>query len=64
LVEETLKLERGLPAGSPFDLQNKKFGGKGVGGQRVGPRKSVIIGAVGIGALLTFLFVALAKDKS
>ena len=49
---------------SDVNRARKNYGGKGIGGQRVSPRKSVMIGVVAIGALLIFLIVALAKDKS
>ena len=49
---------------SDVNRARKNYGGKRIGGQRVSPSKSVIIGMVAIGALLIFLIVALAKDKS
>jgi hypothetical protein len=42
----------------------KNYGGKGVGGRRVNPKKSLIVGAVTLGIVVTILIVALAKDKS
>ena len=42
----------------------KNYGGKGVGGRRVNPKKSLIVGAVTLGIVFTILIVALAKDKS
>jgi hypothetical protein len=42
----------------------KNYGGKGAGGQRVNPKKNLIVAAVTLGVLFTILIVALAKDKS
>ncbi len=49
---------------SEADRVGKNYGGKGVGGRRVDPKRSLIFGAVFLGALFTFVFVALANDKS
>jgi hypothetical protein len=42
----------------------KNYGGKGFGGQRVDPKRSLIIGAIFVGALLTIVFILVANDKS
>ncbi len=41
----------------------KNYGGKGIGGKRVNPRNSLIVGAA-LGAVLVALIVAAARDKS
>jgi hypothetical protein len=46
------------------DRVSKNYGGKGVGGKRVNPKKSHIVGAVTLGALVTVLIVLLAVQKS
>ena len=46
------------------DTVSRDYGGKGIGGKRVNPRRSRIIGAAIIGGLIVVLAVALAKDKS
>ena len=43
---------------------SRNYGGKGFGGRRVNPRKSLIAGIIVVGALLTLVFVAVAIDKS
>jgi len=45
------------------DRVRKNYGGKGIGGRRVDPKRSLIIGAIFAGALLTIVFVV-ANDKS
>ena len=42
----------------------KNYGGKGIGGRRVDPKKNLIVAAVILGTVFTVLIVALAKDKS
>lgn len=49
---------------SEVERVSKNYGGKGIGGKRVNPRKSLIVGAVTLGAVLVVLVVALAMDKS
>ena len=46
------------------DRVSKNYGGKGFGGRRVNPKKSLIVGIVVVGALLALVFVAVANDKS
>jgi hypothetical protein len=46
------------------DRVRKNYGGKGFGGHRVDPKKSLIAGIVIVAVLLTVVFVAVAKDKS
>ncbi|MGI8744987.1 MAG: hypothetical protein ACR2NN_20935 [Bryobacteraceae bacterium] len=49
---------------SEVDRIRKNYGGKGFGGRRVDPKRSLIAGAIIVGALFTIVFVAVAKDKS
>ncbi len=49
---------------SEVDRVRKNYGGKGIGGRRVDPKRSLIVSAAIVGALFTILIVALAKDKS
>jgi len=46
------------------DRVRKNYGGKGFGGHRVDPKRSLIVGAIFVGALLTIVFVLVANDKS
>jgi hypothetical protein len=46
------------------DRIRKDYGRKGFGGRRVDPKRSLVIGAIFIGALLTVVFVLVAQDKS
>jgi hypothetical protein len=49
---------------SQVEQVRKNYGGKGIGGHRVDPKKNLITSAVILGTLFTILLVALAKDKS
>ena len=49
---------------SEVDRVRKNYGGKGFGGHRVDPKRSLIVGAIFVGALLTIVFVLVANDKS
>lgn len=49
---------------SEADRVRKNYGGKGVGGRRVDPKRNLIFGAALVGALFTILIIALANDKS
>jgi hypothetical protein len=62
-IEVDLKQTFTLPY-SEVERVSKNYGGKGIGGKRVNPRKSLIVGAVTIGAVFVVLLVALAMDKS
>jgi hypothetical protein len=46
------------------EIDRVRKGGKGFGGRRVDPKRSLIVGAVFVGALLTIVFVLVANDKS
>jgi len=46
------------------DRVRKNYGGKGFGGHRVDPKRSLIVGAIFVGTLLTIVFVLVANDKS
>jgi len=48
---------------SSVDRISKNYGRKGFAGHRVNPKRSMIIGLVFVGVLLTVVFVAVAHDK-
>ena len=43
---------------------SKNYGGKGIGGKRVNPKRSLIVVTIIVGVFVTVLAVAIAKDKS
>ncbi|MEO8736842.1 MAG: hypothetical protein ABI380_09910, partial [Edaphobacter sp.] len=47
---------------SDVEQVRKNYGGKGIGGHRVDPRRSLIVGAILLGTMFTILLVALAKS--
>jgi hypothetical protein len=49
---------------SDVNRVRKNYGGKGLGGKRVDPKRNLIVGATLFGTLMIILAVALAKDKS
>jgi len=48
---------------SSVDRVRKNYGRKGFAGHRVDPKRSLIVGLVFVGVLLTVVFVAVAHDK-
>jgi hypothetical protein len=42
---------------------SKNYGGKGIGGRRVNPRRSLIIGLIVVGGLIALAVAAVAADK-
>jgi hypothetical protein len=62
-VEVDLKQTLTFPY-SEVEKVSKNYGGKGISGKRVNPRRSLIVVTVILGGLFTVLIVALAKDKS
>ena len=62
-VEVDLKQTLTLPY-NEVEKVSKNYGGKGISGKRVDPKRSLIFMTVFVGAFFTVLIVALAKDKS
>jgi hypothetical protein len=62
-VEVDLKQTLTLPY-KEVEQVSKNYGGKGIGGKRVNPMRSLIVGTVIVGVFVTVLAVALARDKS
>jgi hypothetical protein len=52
-----------IPYGE-VDKVKKNYGGKGFGGRRVDPKRSLIIGLIVVGGLIALVFAAVASDKS
>lgn len=63
IVEVDLKRTLTLPYSEVAQV-SKNYGGKGVGGKRVNPKRSLIVATVTVGVIFAILMVALAKDKS
>ena len=62
-IEVDLKQTLTLPY-NEVEQVNKNYGGKGIGGKRVNPKRNLIFGTVIVGVFVTILAIALAKDKS
>jgi hypothetical protein len=62
-VEVDLKQTLTFPY-NEVEKVSKNYGGKGISGKRVNPKRNLIVATVFVGALFTVLIVALAKDKS
>ena len=62
-VEVDLKQTLTLPY-NEVEKVSKNYGGKGISGKRVDPKRSLIVATVFVCAFFTVLIVALAKDKS
>jgi hypothetical protein len=58
-MKRTLTLQYGEVA-----QVSKNYGGKGIGGNRVNPKRSLGVVTVIVGVIVTVLAVALSKDKS